>query len=548
MTVDKSNQADTVDMDKLIGYMNQEINIYWFTFESSEGNKLQMIHKVPQNMLEINRNAYEPIILSIGPYHHGAQNLIATEREKWKCLDFILKLNCELSLQDYVRAIYKLEKQARSYYSQEIAMDKRKLVQMLLLDSCFILVKVDGTIREPMPLEEDNADGTTKNGECLDSCRAVESYSMRVATENLVHEIELTKLHDDQTEHDNDTGKREKNTDEYDYNSSGDWYAIFAWHALFLLENQIPFFIVETVYNLALSKRRARVDLRDKIVECVEDILRQFPKGTQESNRPKDFHHLLHLCHMYMRPTHKFVGTNQRQLKVAFFRRLVDLGQKYFSRSPNQEDEQQKLLSRSIDCFQDEHLPNHWRQAVQYHETGVLLKKRECNIHDRNSLLDIKFNSGVLEVPCFLIDENTESLFRNLIAFEQMNPQFGNDITTYIAFMSQFISTSEDVALLASRGIIVHLLDSDNEVPAMFTRLGTHVHFDFGADSYHYLKNLWYILEEYYQSRLSRWMAWLWRNHFSNPWLALGVLAAIIVLVCTIVQTIFTVLAYRQPH
>ena len=547
MTSGKSNHDDFVDMDNMIRYMTREINLYWSAFESNDGNKLHSIHKLPQHILEVDRNAYEPIVLSIGPYHHGADNLIDMEREKWKCLDFILKLNCELNLQEYVRAIYKLEKQAKRYYSQEISMDKKNFVRMLLLDSCFILVKVDGTVGAPMPLEEVDTYGTAgiindKSGEeCLDSGHAAAS-STGHATERLVHEIELTKLPE------NSAGKSEQNTDYlYDRNSSGDWYASFVWHDLFLLENQIPFFIIETVYNLALSKRRVKAPLRDKIVQCVEDILRQFPKGTGRSNRPRNFHHLLHLCHMYLRPTHQFVGSTQQKLKVQFFSRLVHLGQTYFNFGPTQEEnEQRQLLTHSKDCFQDEHLPNRWRQAVQYHEAGVRLKKREYSSCDRHSLLDIKLSNGVLEVPYFPIDENTESLFKNLIAFEQMSPQFGNCITSYITFMSQFVSTSEDVALLSRRGIIVHMLDSDDEVSAMFTRLCTHIYFS--TDSYHYLKTLCHILEEHYQSRLNRWMAWLWRNHFSNPWLALGVFAAVIVLLCTIVQTIFTVLAYSPPY
>ncbi|XP_066344552.1 UPF0481 protein At3g47200-like [Miscanthus floridulus] len=404
MATIKSNQADSIDTNKMTSYMNREINLYWSAFESNDGNNLRSIHKVPQHLLQVDQNSYEPIILSIGPYRHGAQNLIAMEREKWKCLDFILKLNCELSLQDYIRAIYKIEKQARFYYSQDISMNKRKFVQMLLLDSCFILVKVDGTVGAPIPLEEADTNGE----ECHNSGQAVESNSVQIhATDTSVHEIELTNLRDNEPE------PQSNRAYGYDCSSSGEWYANFVWHDLFLLENQIPFFIIETVYNIALSKCRDR---------------------------------------------------------------------------------------------------------------------------------------GVLEVPRFVIDENTESLFENLIALEQTDPRFGNDITAYIAFMSQFVSTSEDVVLLARRGIIVHMLDSDDEVSAMFTRLGTNIFFDFGTDSYHYLKILCHTLEEYYQSRLNRWMAWLWRNHFSNPWLALGVFAAIVVLVCTIVQTIFTVLAYRQPR
>uniref|UniRef100_A0A0E0PEV6 Uncharacterized protein n=1 Tax=Oryza rufipogon TaxID=4529 RepID=A0A0E0PEV6_ORYRU len=531
MTPGKSSQSDLVDMEKMVNSITREIDLYWSAVESDEGNKLCSIHKVPQHILEVDRNAYEPIILSIGSYHHGAPKLTAMEREKWKCLDFILKLNCELSLQDYIRAIHKLEKQARCYYSEEIPMEKMMFVRLLLLDSCFILVKVDRTVVAAMQLKEVPTDVTpgsiaVKDG--LNSGQEVESNCpmQRRETEIAVHEIELTKSHFDHIESKSNRTEHEQNADYASgCNNSGDWYANYAWHDLFLLENQMPFFIVEAVYNLALSKQRAKAFLRDKIVECVEDILRQFPKGIEESKKPKNFYHLLHLCHIYLRPTHKCVGTNQNHSK-----RYVGSNQK--------ENEESRLLTRQKDCFQDEQLPIRWRQAVQYHEAGVQLKKRVYSIYEKHSLLDIKFSNGVLEVPCLTIDENTESLFKNLIAFEQMDSQYENYITAYIAFMSQLVSTSEDATLLTERGIIVHMLDNDDEVSAMFTRLSTHL--IFGSDTYHYLQTLSYVLEDHYQSRLNRWMAWLWRNHFSNPWLALGVLAAVVVLLCTIVQTIFT--------
>lgn len=212
----------------------------------------------------------------------------------------------------------------------------------------------------------------------------------------------------------------------------------------------MPFFIVETIYNIALSKRREKPLLRDKIFECVEDILRQFPKGIKESDRPKSFQHFLHLCHMHMQPTHVFLGTKQIHSKVRFYHRLIQSGQRFFNPGPKQEgnDEQLQLVTHQKDCFQDNQLPKRWHQAVHYHETGIQLKKRKYNIHDRHSLLDIKFDNGVLEVPCFLIDENTESLFKNLIAFEQMDSQYENYITAYVAFMSELVSTSEDATLL----------------------------------------------------------------------------------------------------
>lgn len=54
--------------------------------------------------------------------------------------------------------------------------------------------------------------------------------------------------------------------------------------------------------------------------------------------------------------------------------------------------------------------------------------------------------------------------------------------------MSQFVSTPEDVVLLTQKGIIVHMLDSDDEVPALFTRLTKQV--SFGSDEYYHLRSL----------------------------------------------------------
>jgi len=153
--------------------------------------------------------------------------------------------------------------------------------------------------------------------------------------------------------------------------------------------------------------------------------------------------------------------------------------------------------------------------------------------------------NGVIEVPCLPIDESSESLFKNLLALEQMDPRFGNDISAYITFMSQVIATPDDATLLVQRGIIVHMLDNEEEVSALFTRLTKQVTFRF--DCKYYLKYLCQTLEVHYQSRLNRWIAWLWFNHFGNPWMALAALAAVVVLVCTIVQTIYTVLAYVKP-
>jgi hypothetical protein len=178
-------------------------------------------------------------------------------------------------------------------------------------------------------------------------------------------------------------------------------------------------------------------------------------------------------------------------------------------------------------------------------EVGVKFAKRKYDKLDPHSLLGIKFSNATIEIPCLIIDEHTGFLFRNLIAFEQTCPQFGDDFTAYIIFLSQLISMPEDVTQLAKKEIIVHHLDSDEDVSDLFTSLSKDVVFDFNGE--YYLKHLCQKMEAHYQNRLNRWMAWLWHYHLSNPWLMLGAVAGVVVLFCTIVQTVFGILAYLKP-
>ena len=165
--------------------------------------------------------------------------------------------------------------------------------------------------------------------------------------------------------------------------------------------------------------------------------------------------------------------------------------------------------------------------------------------HNPHSLLDIKLRDGILEIPFLFVDEETIVFFRNLIALEQTCPQVGNYVTAYTVFMAKLMSMPDDVALLARKGVIAHHMRTDRDVSQLFTRLTKGVVFDFYGN--YYLNHLCLALEVYYQNRLHRWVAWLRHNHLSNPWLVVAAFAGVIVLFCTIAQTVLTVESYVNP-
>lgn len=539
MAIGESSRSINVDIDKMVISMTREINSFWSQYDpDDDGTKMCPIYRVPKHIFEIDRTAYEPIVVSFGPYHHGAQHLQSMEKKKWEHLNRVLKLNFERTLHDYIKAMAGIEKQARKCYSQEINIERKKFLQMLLLDGCFILVNID-----------ENA------GTRLSNTRVLEQNSIQNVIHGNIVEESGSHLresaggvgHNKSQDTREQGGKPEAESvsqmpnRESTYNS-GDWLASLAWHDIFLLENQIPFYVVERIFELVAGEDTRVESLRSKTAEFVEDILSHYPTAIQQADRPKHFHHLLHLCHMYFRPSQKIDEDLHYQPKRRYFHHLLYFGYKYLAVRHKPIDVHQKLEQMDLEAGK---FRNRWRQAVQYHQAGVHFKRRDYDGQSRHSLLDIRFMDGVIEIPCLPIDESSESLFKNLLALEQIDPRFGNDISAYVTFMSQVITTADDATMLVQRDIIVHMMDSDDEVAALFTRLTKQVTFRF--DCKYYLKSLCYSLEAHYQSRLNRWIAWLWLNHFGNPWMALAALAAVVVLVCTIVQTIYTVLAYVKP-
>jgi len=528
-----SKSKSNVAMADLVSSMKQQLDYYWSLGEATEKRMNYIpICKVQQHIREVDRFSYEPFILSIGPYHHGSPSLQSMDKLKWGFLDEVLKLNSKKTILDYLSVTWELAQEARNCYSEDINMNDEDFLQMLLRDGCFILAAL-GATRRILPdaqLEEIVVENADMIGKQLSHGT---DNDMQTTGSNPAPEGAQSE-------------SKEANEDGHDDDQTGLWFSRFLHHDLFLLENQIPFFIVKKLHELASGHLTSPPSLTDVLNKFVGEALTFYPKSIQESNRPEDFEHLLHLCHMYLRPNLNVDSDHHYQVGPQYIYKFLSFGRKYFKIGHNPEgNEQIQSVGVEKDSLQTGQELNRWRRAAQYIEAGVKFKKRVFDIQDPHSLLDIKYSNGCIEIPCIVVDEYSGSLFRNVIAFEQTCPQFGDDITAYIVFMSQVISMPEDVTLLVEREIIVHHLDRDGHVSDLFTMLSKDVVFDFNGK--YYLKSLCQSMEEHYQNRLNQWITWLWVNHFSNPWLALAALGTGVVLVCTVVQTIYTILAYMKP-
>ncbi|XP_011003945.1 PREDICTED: UPF0481 protein At3g47200-like [Populus euphratica] len=156
-------------------------------------------------------------------------------------------------------------------------------------------------------------------------------------------------------------------------------------------------------------------------------------------------------------------------------------------------------------------------------------------VGESRSILDIKFENGVLEIPKLLVQETTEVIIRNLISYEQCSPKCTDRITSYAVLLDNLINTTKDMDTFTSSGIIDNWLNPD-EATQFFNKL----YQDAYLKKYYYLE-LCQDVNKYYRRRFPRWHALLMRNYFGTPWAIVSLFAAATLLILTIVQTIFTI-------
>ncbi|KAB1225174.1 hypothetical protein CJ030_MR1G016612 [Morella rubra] len=76
-----------------------------------------------------------------------------------------------------------------------------------------------------------------------------------------------------------------------------------------------------------------------------------------------------------------------------------------------------------------------------------------------------------MELPRFVVDDSTETVFRNLMALEQCHYPLEAYICNYIVVLDSLINTEKDVDLLVSKNIIDNLLGSNDAVKTMINKL-----------------------------------------------------------------------------
>ncbi|KAK3437937.1 hypothetical protein EUGRSUZ_C02579 [Eucalyptus grandis] len=285
---------------------------------------------------------------------------------------------------------------------------------------------------------------------------------------------------------------------------------------LLLLENQLPFFVLEKLYELINKNNKIdhqhAVPLEVLAVTFFDPLLPQHNAASKlDTNKPK-----AHLLDVFRSTFLKSVS--EKVLKKG----------------------KSEVESRLNPNGSMRGLVRHFASELQ--EAGMQFKKRKG--HD---LLDIEFDHNTLRVPQLSIDDNTISLLLNFVAYEMSVQHPEPFFTNYLMFWDSLINSPRDIQIFRKRGIINHL-GSENEAAELLVKC-RELNYDLDLGYlYNEIKEVNEYCEQYYGSKYSVWWRSLIRERFSSPWTCLSLFAVIILLLLTLLQTFYTVYAYYRPH
>ncbi|KAE9447607.1 hypothetical protein C3L33_20493, partial [Rhododendron williamsianum] len=134
------------------------------------------------------------------------------------------------------------------------------------------------------------------------------------------------------------------------------------------------------------------------------------------------------------------------------------------------------------------------------------------------------------EIPPIHLHDYTETLLRNLIAFEQCYPGVSNHVTSYAYVMSMLVNTDKDVEVLEKAGVVSNYLGTRNKATVLFNKLCI---LSFSEDHF---TEPWVEATLYSRRFWPKHAAHLRRMYFDSPWTFIAFCAGFVAFVITCVQ------------
>ena len=445
----------------------------------------ECIYKAPAALCDSNRACYTPRVISIGPFHHGSEKLMPMEIQKQRYLkEFCKRLRGKTkeSLKVLWRTIEDLEDDIkRRYAANTFDFSRDQFVKMILFDAVFIF------------------------------------------------ELFLK----------NEEDMRDNQRYQDDFVIGKPWLRAAIQRDLILLENQLPFFILEKLYSLAIEETkpdyRSFLDLSCRYFEKYGKN-----KTKPDETKPYEVLHFTDLVRHFLSLKHpQLESPDGKQIKNLYSATMLhQAGIKFKALSDHFTDLVRHFLSfkhPQLESPDGKQIKNLY-SATMLHRAGIKFKA----LPDA-CLLDIRawkenenpVKKGELHMPPLEIDNSTECLFRNLMALEQCRYPTEEFICRYVKLLDFLVDDKKDVDLLIENKVIVSRLGDSKAVAELMNKLCLEiVEVTSGYDA------LSQLLNDYYESSWNKNKAYLVSVYFHNVWIGTGTVIGLIILAITVTRFI----------
>ncbi|XP_077217025.1 UPF0481 protein At3g47200-like [Tasmannia lanceolata] len=431
-------------------------------FKSNEGLTKHSIYKVPPYIFNTNKTAYEPQVVSIGPYHHGKAQLKSMEAHKHRARDHRLE-RFNKTIDDYKMMLDAVVQDVMDSYEQldDEWRDQNKFLDLMLLDGFFLLELLCSYF-----WLNDIEDFNDVTFSLLDDIIIVSDYDIKDPVFSFDGSVNILP---------------------------------YIVSDLLMVENQLPLLVLQKI--IAVEWHTMEGEEHYTILNIL--VVRFFMPAMKPDPDIRDGLHMLDIVR-----------------KLIIFSPPANTSSQSSIDPPA--NTRSHLSSAIMPSFSD------------LFDVRVKLKRSETQ-----SMRDITFSNGILSLPVFTVGGGAKSFYLNVLAFERLHHRAGHEVSSFVAFMYGLIKSEKDAHLLRSLEFVRSTLDSDKAIADLTQEIARDIYFD----PYSPLGQVRDALYEYKirkenENSLRKWSTRVreWR------------LAAAFLLVLTVIQTLYAVLAFHTNN
>ncbi|KAL9254404.1 putative UPF0481 protein [Drosera capensis] len=419
------------------------------------------IFNVPKALISTNSEMYTPQVVALGPYHSWRPELREMESYKLSAAKRIQKkLQKIIKFYSLVEQFKILEPRIRCSYHKYLDISSETLAWMMAIDSCFLL--------EFLQIYDDANETRPSALEASRMPRLV-NYMWKRPTQNAIlrdiimleNQIPLFLL-------------RRKLECQFQSLQLADEKLLSL--LMGFCRDVIPFYMATDLPMVEVSSCAHLLDFLYQTVvpeahgnsEVIEELEDHEPEHVQEEAHDSMLSRLMGAASCCMkrlvlsRPVRSifklpWVIISNSPVLVILKQPVENLFFAHeFNHQGHEKDSPSLRTCKSQPLMEEISIPS----VVELSRSGIHFFPSDGDIRS------IKFDQTTSKfyLPTIKLDENSEVILRNLVAYEASNAHGPLIFTRYTELMNGIIDTAEDAKLLRKRGIVLNHFKSDQEV------------------------------------------------------------------------------------